>query len=80
MPLTASNGHGRDDTMAWVWRYEGVSGQKQLGGSEAFPSQSDAESWLGQTWRDLVAAGVVAAVLVEDDRVEYRMSLLPAGE
>jgi hypothetical protein len=50
------------------------------GNNETFPSQSDAESWLGQSWRELVAAGVVTAILVEDDRVEYRMSLLPAGE
>jgi hypothetical protein len=66
--------------MAWVWRYEGGEGKKDAGGSESFPSQSDAESWLGQSWRELVATGVVTAVLVEDDRVEYRMSLLPAGE
>jgi hypothetical protein len=66
--------------MAWVWRYEGAGGQKQAGTSESFPSQSDAESWLGQTYRELVADGVVTAVLVEDERVEYRMSLLPAGE
>jgi hypothetical protein len=66
--------------MAWVWRYEGAADQKDLGGSESFPSQSDAESWLGQTWRDLIATGVVTAVLMEDDRMEYRMSLLPAGE
>jgi hypothetical protein len=65
--------------MAWAWRYEGANGQPD-GGSESFPSQSDAESWLGQSWRELVSAGVVTAVLVEDDRVEYRMSLLPAGE
>ena len=66
--------------MAWAWRYEGANGQKQAGGSESFANQSDAESWLGQSWRELVAAGVVTAVLMEDDRVEYRMSLLPAGE
>jgi hypothetical protein len=66
--------------MAWAWRYEGENGQKQAGTSENFASQSDAESWLGQTWRELVASGVVAAVLVEDDRVEYRMSLLPVGD
>jgi hypothetical protein len=66
--------------MAWAWRYEGATGPKQAGSSETFPSQSDAESWLGQSWRELAAAGVVTAVLVEDDRVEYRMSLLPAGE
>ena len=66
--------------MTWAWRYEGTNGQKQAGVSESFPSQSDAESWMGQSWRDLVAAGVGAAVLTEDDRVEYRMSLLPAAE
>jgi hypothetical protein len=37
--------------MAWAWRYEGEDGKKDAGGSEPFPSQSDAESWLGQTWR-----------------------------
>jgi hypothetical protein len=66
--------------MAWVWRYEEANGQPQSGTSEVFPSQSDAESWLGQSWRDLVGQGVVTVVLVEDDRVEYRMSLLPASD
>lgn len=66
--------------MAWAWRYEGATGQNESGTSETFPSQSDAESWLGQSWRELAAAGVATAVLMEDDRVEYRMSLLPAGE
>jgi hypothetical protein len=66
--------------MGWLWRYEGAGGQPTPGTSESFASQADAESWLGQTWRELVAAGVVTAVLVEDDRTEYRMSLLPAGE
>jgi len=66
--------------VTWIWRYEGENGQAQAGTSEAFSSQSDAESWLGQSWRDLVSDGVVTAVLVEDDRVEYRMSLLPASE
>jgi hypothetical protein len=65
--------------MAWSWRYEAEDGRPDAGGSEPFASQSDAESWLGQSWRDLVAQGVVTAVLLEDDRIEYRMSLLPAG-
>lgn len=65
--------------MAWSWRYEGPNGPVQPSTSDTFPSQADAESWLGQTWRDLVAAGVTTAVLVEEDRVEYKMSLLPAG-
>ncbi len=41
--------------MAWAWRYEGGEGQKDAGTSESFPSQSDAESWLGQSWRELVS-------------------------
>ena len=48
------------------------------GPAETFSSQADAESWIGQSWRELAAAGVTTVVLVEDDRVEYRMSLLPA--
>jgi hypothetical protein len=66
--------------MAWSWRYEAEDGRRDAGVSETFPSQSDAESWLGQSWRELVASGVVTAVLVEDERVEYRMSLLRAGQ
>jgi hypothetical protein len=65
--------------MAWTWRYEAEDGRQDAGCSEPFASQSDAESWLGQSWRDLVAKGVVTAILLEDDRVEYRMSLLPAS-
>jgi hypothetical protein len=61
--------------MAWTWRYEAEDGRRDAGVSEAFPSQSAAESWLGQSWRGRVASGVVTAVLLEDDRVESRISL-----
>lgn len=66
--------------MSWSWRYENGEGQPVTGPDEAFTSQADAESWIGQTWRDLLGAGTTTAILVEDGRVEYRMSLLPAGE
>jgi hypothetical protein len=66
--------------MPWSWRYEGTDGQPVVGPTETFGSQADAESWIGQTWRDLANSGVTSVVLVEDDRVEYRMSLLPAAE
>ena len=66
--------------MAWTWRYEDVQGQAVEGPFEAFSSQSDAESWIGQTWRELLAAGAVKVTLVEEDRVEYRMTLLPPEE
>ncbi len=64
--------------MPWSWRYEGVDGQSVSGPVETFSSQTDAESWIGQTWRELAADGVVTVSLVEDDRVDYRMSLQPA--
>ena len=36
--------------MGWVWRYHGGPG----GTSEYFPSQSDAETWIVEEWRDLL--------------------------
>jgi hypothetical protein len=63
--------------MTWSWRYEAADGKSVTGPNETFSSQADAESWLGQTWRDRVAEGATTAVLLEDDRVEYRMSLNP---
>jgi hypothetical protein len=64
--------------MTWSWRYENAEGKPVEGPNETFSNQADAESWLGQTWRDLVAAGAVEVVLVEGDRDEYRMSLQSA--
>ncbi|NUO58602.1 MAG: hypothetical protein HOV71_30275 [Hamadaea sp.] len=62
--------------MAWTWRYEDADGKPVEHPAESFGGQADAESWLGQTWKEAVAAGAATAILVEDDRVEYRMSLL----
>jgi len=66
--------------MPWSWRYEDTDGKPVTGPTEVFASQADAESWIGQTWRDLHATGVTTVTLVEDDRVEYQMSLQPVGE
>ncbi len=66
--------------MAWSWRYEGADGQAVSGPNETFASQADAESWIGLNWRQLAETGVSAVVLLEGDRVEYRMSLLPATD
>jgi hypothetical protein len=63
--------------MPWTWRYEDAGGEPVTGPVEVFGSQSDAESWLGQSWRDLAEAGVAKVVLLEDERIEYDMSLLP---
>jgi hypothetical protein len=45
----------------------------------SFPSQSDAESWVGEFWQDRAEQGVVAVTLFEGDREVYGpMSLHPA--
>ena len=65
--------------MAWTWWYEDADGQPLDGPSETFTSQSDAESWLGQSWRELIALGAAAVVLRDGDRIEYHMELAPDG-
>jgi hypothetical protein len=60
--------------MTWRWRYEDANGGEVTEGVmpvDAFTSQADAESWLGENWRELLAAGVEKVTLLEDDRVEY---------
>ena len=69
--------------MTWSWRYQDAQGQDlptapEVASAETFATKGDAESWLGDTWRDLLAAGVEQVVLVEGDRVEYAMPLTPA--
>jgi hypothetical protein len=60
--------------MAWTWQLEKADGTVLTARSlpaESFPSQSDAESWLGENWRGLLDAGVDQVTLREDDRTEY---------
>jgi hypothetical protein len=61
--------------MAWTWRYENAEGKRVrpegVPASERFPTQSDAETWIGESWRDLLEAGVDQVTLLEDDHVAY---------
>jgi hypothetical protein len=60
--------------VAWLWRYEDASGgHVDVNGvaSESFPTQADAETWIGETWRDLLEAGVEQVTLFEDGREIY---------
>ncbi len=61
--------------MAWSWRYEdpdgGEANPPDAPVVDAFPTQSDAESWLGENWRELLDAGVAAVTLFEDSREVY---------
>jgi hypothetical protein len=66
---------------SWTWRLEAADGSTvtdpQLS-AQLFPSQADAESWVGESWRDLIAAGVEAVSLLRDNEVVYGpMSLRP---
>jgi hypothetical protein len=67
--------------MPWTWRYEKADGTVVPADDlqEAiFISQGDAESWLGENWRALLAVGVDQVTLFDDARVEYGpMSLHP---
>jgi len=69
--------------MAWTWRYRNEQAQRVdvpdvEGTNDTHPSQSDAETWLGERWRELLDAGVTEVALVEDERVEYAMPLTPS--
>ena len=62
--------------MAWTWRYEAEDGSPvepadQTLAAESFPNQADAESWLGETWRDLLAQGVSQVTLLDGGREVY---------
>jgi hypothetical protein len=66
----------------WTWTYLDADGKPMSGGAlvtSGFPSQSEAESWLGEEWRDLSDAGVDSVTLHHEDAVVYGpMSLRPA--
>jgi hypothetical protein len=69
--------------MPWTWRYQNELGQPVEvadveSADEAFSSQADAESWLGEHWRELLAQGVAEVALLEDTRTEYTMPLTEA--
>lgn len=69
--------------MAWSWRLEKADGRVVTGPSdlpeETFTTQADAESWIGEHWRTLAAAGVDQATLLEDDTPQAPpLPLVPA--
>jgi len=67
--------------MGWTWTYS-TSSDADLspasGTREAFPSQADAESWLGENFRALLDEGVDNVTLLDDGSIAYTMSLHPA--
>ena len=66
--------------MSWTWRLEAADGTERPGPeSPAHSNQSDAESWLGEHWRELADAGVAQTTLFEDDRKVYGPMSLSEG-
>ena len=67
--------------MTWTWQFEKEDGSAVSSRDlpkETFSSQSDAETWLGESWRKLLEAGVDQVTLLEEGRAEYGpMSLHP---
>ncbi|WP_019545861.1 hypothetical protein [Streptomyces sulphureus] len=59
--------------MAWTWRFEKTDGTQVEPAvePEEFTTQGDAESWLGEAWRDLVEGGADQVVLEEDGTTVY---------
>jgi len=82
-----SAGAASSSRAAWTWRLEradgsvldgSVLGAVAAGPAEGFPAQSDAETWIGEQWADLLASGADAVTLFEGDREIYGpMSLHP---
>ncbi len=62
--------------MSWHWRLEDPAGAAidptTLGVEVAeADNQGDAESWLGENWRDLLARGVATVSLFEGEEKVY---------
>jgi hypothetical protein len=47
---------------------------------EEFTTQGDAESWIGEVWKELLDGGAEQVTLFEDNTETYRMSLRAVGE
>jgi hypothetical protein len=65
--------------MSWSWRLEAAdTADGAATPAEPVPThanQADAETWLGEHWRELAEQGVTHVTLLDGDRVLYRMPL-----
>ncbi len=68
--------------MGWTWTFENADGapvtpKPAAATNEEFAQQADAESWLGEAFRELLEEGVDQVTLVHDGAITYSMSLHP---
>jgi hypothetical protein len=63
----------------FTWRFEAADGSALTPPEDPgpFTSKADAESWVGESWRDLLAHGVEQVSLLRDGELVYPMSLRP---
>src|SRR4051812_50178910 len=75
--LEPSSSFASDPTprTSWRWRFEDgsgaeltVAGGSAASGATGFPSQRDAESWIGEGWRDPLEEGGGQGTLFQGDR------------
>ncbi|HET6860074.1 MAG TPA: hypothetical protein VFH94_23640 [Streptomyces sp.] len=68
--------------MAWTWRFEKADGTEVQPAvvPEEFTTQGDAESWIGEVWKELVEGGADQVVLSEDGAKIYGPMNLHAEE
>ncbi|KOY59372.1 MULTISPECIES: hypothetical protein [unclassified Streptomyces] len=67
--------------MAWTWRFEKADGSETSPAvePEEFTTQGDAESWIGEVWKELLEGGTEQVKLSDDNGTElYTMSLREA--
>ncbi|MDB1089944.1 hypothetical protein PJ985_20510 [Streptomyces sp. ACA25] len=59
--------------MAWEWRFEKADGSVTEPATPPgeFGTQGDAETWVGEVWKELVEEGIDQVTLVQDGTVIY---------
>ena len=70
-------------TDEWTWSYLDADAKTMAGQSllaTGFPSQSEAESWLGEQWRQLIEVGVEAVSLLHEGTAVYGPMSLRAAQ
>lgn len=63
--------------MTFTWVLHDAAGA-DLRSTEAFETQAEAESWMGDRWQDLLDEGAETVTLMDDDTKLYRMGLREA--
>lgn len=73
--------HPTSSGTPWWWQRLNASGGvlEPSGGRQEFPTRGDAESWLGESWTELLEEGVASVTLFEGEREVYGPMSLEAG-